>query len=98
MDLTSLNDKINSIVNRYPAIYVEVETNNSRHEVVLNFHNTNNDCVLIGEIKFDFFAVVNPMTGCDNVDMSFLFRSANIDKNLEDEWRTVMVEVIKEFE
>lgn len=98
MDLTSLNDKINSIVNRYPAIHVEVETNNSRHEVVLNFHNTDNDCVLIGVIKFDFFAVVTPMSGCDNVDMSFLFRSANIGENLAGEWRTAMEEVIKEFE
>ena len=42
----------------------------------------------MGEIKLDFFAVVNPMTCCDNVDMDFMFRSANIDENLEGEWRT----------
>lgn len=98
MDLTSLNDKINSIVNRYQAIHVEVETNNGRHEVVLKFHDMNNNCDLMGEIKFDFFAVVDPMLGCDNVDMSFLFRSANIDENLTGELRTDMEEVIKEFE
>lgn len=98
MDLITLNDKINSIVNRYPDIHVNVGTNNCRHEVVLNFHNTNNHCALMGEIKFDFFAVVNPMSSCDNVDMSFLFRSANIDENLTGEWRTAMEEAIKEFE
>ena len=98
MDLITLNGKINNIVNRYPAIHVNVGTNNARHEVVLNFHNTNNHFAKLGEIKLDFFAVVNPLTCCDNVDMSFMVRSSSIDENLEGEWRTAMEEAIKEFE
>ena len=98
MDLTILNDKINSIVNRYPSIHVNVGTNNGRHEVVLNFRNTNNHFALIGAITLDFFAVVNPLTCCDNVDMSFLCRSTYIVENLEGEWRTAMEEIVKEFE
>ncbi len=98
MDLITLNGKINNIVNRYPAIHVIVGTNNDRHEVVLNFHNTNNHFALIGKVTLDCFAVVNPLTCCDNVDMSFMVRSSNIDENLEGEWRTAMEEVIKEFE
>jgi len=98
MDLTTLNDKINNIVNRYPAIHVNVGTNNGHHEVVLSFHNTNNHFALMGEVTLDFFAVVNQMTCCDNVDMSFLCRSSNIDENLEGEYRTAMEEIVKEFE
>lgn len=98
MDLTTLNYKINSIVSLYPAIHVNVGTNNGRHEVVLKLHNTNNHFALLGEIKLDFFAVVNPLTCCDNVYMSFMVRSSNIDENLEGELRTAMEEIIKEFE
>lgn len=98
MNLTTLNDKINNIVNRYPAIHVNVGTDNSRHEVVLTFQNTNNHFALIGGVTLDFFVVVNPLTCCDNVDMSFLCRSTYIAENLEGEWRTAMEEIVKEFE
>jgi hypothetical protein len=98
MDLTTLNDKIDNIVNRYPAIHVNVGTNNGRHEVVLSFHNTNNHFALIGTVTLDFFAVVNPMSCCDNVDMSLLCRSTYIVESIEGEWRTAMEEIVKEFE
>ena len=98
MDIITLNEKINNVSNRFPAIHVGVGTNNGRHEVVLNFYNTNNHFALMGEIKFDFFAVVNPLTCCDNVGMNFMFRSSNIDENLEGEYRTAMEEVVKDFE
>ena len=98
MDITKLNGIINHFVNCYPAIHVNIGTDNLKRQLILNFHNTNDKCKLIGKVYCVFNAIVRPETLCDNVDFVIYFEKAEIDETLTGEWKTAMETIVKELD
>lgn len=98
MDMTKLNGIINSFVMKYyPAIFVNIGTDNLNRQLILNFHNTEDKHKIIGKVYCKFSAVVRPKTLCDNVDFYIYFEKAEIDETLTGELKTAMETIVKEL-